>query len=55
MWYGPDTYMGRNLAQLFSSLATLGDEEVAAVHPAHTQVRASAGSTLLCTFAACDE
>ena len=23
VWYGPDTYMGRNLAQLFQSLAQL--------------------------------
>lgn len=36
VWYGPDTYMGRNLAQLFTSLAEHGtDEEVAAIHPAH--------------------
>ncbi len=28
VWYGPDTYMGRNLAQLFSMLADLPDEEV---------------------------
>ena len=28
VWYGPDTYMGRNLAQLFSDLALLPDEEV---------------------------
>ena len=28
IWYGPDTYMGRNLAQLFSDLALLPDEEV---------------------------
>lgn len=38
MWYGPDTYMGRNLAQLFTSLAQLSDEEVQELHPAHTQV-----------------
>lgn len=36
MWYGPDTYMGRNLAELFTSLSQLSDEEVAKVHPAHT-------------------
>lgn len=28
VWYGPDTYMGRNLAQLFGMLAELPDEEV---------------------------
>ena len=37
VWYGPDTYMGRNLAQLFSQLAEMPDAEIAAVHPAHTQ------------------
>ncbi|KAL4457736.1 hypothetical protein ABPG75_012601 [Micractinium tetrahymenae] len=37
VWYGPDTYMGRNLAQLFQSLANLSDEEVKELHPAHTQ------------------
>ena len=36
MWYGPDTYMGRNLAQLFTNLAQLPDEEVRALHPDHT-------------------
>jgi quinolinate synthase len=37
VWYGPDTYMGRNLAQLFASLAAEGTpEEVAALHPDHT-------------------
>jgi hypothetical protein len=28
VWYGPDTYMGQNLAQLFTMLAELSDEEV---------------------------
>lgn len=37
VWYGPDTYMGRNLAELFTSLAGMTDEEVAALHPGHTQ------------------
>lgn len=36
VWYGPDTYMGLNLAELFTQLAGLPDEEVAALHPAHT-------------------
>jgi len=36
VWYGPDTYMGRNLAQLFTMLSELPDEEVRALHPAHT-------------------
>ncbi|KAK9861173.1 hypothetical protein WJX84_000315 [Apatococcus fuscideae] len=37
LWYGPDTYMGRNLAQMFTSIAQLSDEAIAALHPEHTQ------------------
>jgi len=36
VWYGPDTYMGANLAQLLQWLAQMPDEEVQALHPAHT-------------------
>jgi len=36
VWYGPDTYMGRNVAQLFQMLSQLPDEEVQRLHPAHT-------------------
>jgi quinolinate synthase len=36
VFFGPDTYMGRNLARLFENLAALGDDAVRAVHPAHT-------------------
>ena len=36
VFYGPDTYMGRNVAQLFRSVSTWSDEEVAALHPDHT-------------------
>ncbi|KAK9864833.1 hypothetical protein WJX84_004116 [Apatococcus fuscideae] len=37
LWYGPDTYMGRNLAQMFTSMASLSNEAIAELHPAHTQ------------------
>lgn len=30
--------MGRNLAQLFTSLANMSDDVIAAVHPEHNQV-----------------
>lgn len=33
MWYGPDTYMGENLAMLFMFLAQMSDDEVRAIHP----------------------
>ena len=36
VWYGPDSYMGANLAQLFTSLAFASDAEVQALHPGHT-------------------
>jgi quinolinate synthase len=38
VWFGPDTYMGQNLARLFESLAEdLSDAAIAALHPAHTR------------------
>ncbi|KAF6252272.1 hypothetical protein COO60DRAFT_1287195 [Scenedesmus sp. NREL 46B-D3] len=36
VWYGPDTYMGSNLAQLFRQLADMPDEVIQELHPAHT-------------------
>jgi quinolinate synthase len=35
VWFGPDTYMGRNLAELFSSMRELSDDAIRAVHPLH--------------------
>eukprot|EP01024_Parvocaulis_polyphysoides_P033103 TRINITY_DN29509_c0_g1_i11.p1 TRINITY_DN29509_c0_g1~~TRINITY_DN29509_c0_g1_i11.p1 ORF type:complete len:482 (-),score=79.63 TRINITY_DN29509_c0_g1_i11:647-2092(-) len=37
VWYGPDTYMGRNIAQLFSELAQMSDKEIQDLHPEHNQ------------------
>lgn len=37
VWYGPDSYMGANLAELFRIFCTMSDEEIAAVHPAHNR------------------
>lgn len=37
VFFGPDTYMGRNLQTLFASLAHMSDEEIAALHPKHNQ------------------
>lgn len=42
VWYGPDTYMGANLAALLGSLAAASPEEVAALHPAHTPATVAA-------------
>lgn len=37
VWYGPDSYMGGNLVEMFQQMLSLGDEEIAAVHPSHTK------------------
>jgi quinolinate synthase len=37
IWYGPDTYMGANLKEMLLQFATLGNDEIAAIHPAHSQ------------------
>jgi quinolinate synthase len=35
VWYGPDTYMGHNLRELFEGMGRMDDAAVRAVHPAH--------------------
>lgn len=35
IWYGPDSYMGANIVELFQQMTVMTDEEVAAIHPAH--------------------
>lgn len=44
VFFGPDTYMGRNLKELFTSLAEgeLDDEAVRALHPAHDRASIAA-------------
>ena len=37
VWFGPDTYMGDNLAHMFASLAEMPDEKIRQLHPAHDQ------------------
>lgn len=45
VWYGPDTYMGHNLAALFAQLcASATDDDIRALHPDHD--RASVASLL---------
>ncbi len=36
VFFGPDTYMGENLATLLDALGQMDDDAVRAVHPAHT-------------------
>ena len=37
IWYGPDTYMGANLADMFRQFSELTDAQIAAIHPAHNK------------------
>jgi quinolinate synthase len=37
VWYGPDSYMGANIADLFQRMAVMSDEEIAEVHPSHNK------------------
>ncbi len=37
IWFGPDTYMGENLAQMFRSLAEMPDEQIRELHSEHQQ------------------
>lgn len=39
IWYGPDTYMGENIYNMLLEMRQMDDEQIRAVHPAHTQVR----------------
>ncbi len=42
LWFGPDTYMGENLAELFAGLAALDEAAIKALHPAHDASTVSA-------------
>lgn len=35
IYYGPDSYMGANIAELFRQMANMTDEEIAEIHPSH--------------------
>ena len=37
IWFGPDTYMGDNLAHMFANLAEMPDEQIRHLHQAHDQ------------------
>ncbi|KAF2282861.1 hypothetical protein GH714_043345 [Hevea brasiliensis] len=37
VWYGPDSYMGDNLAKLIQQMTLMTDDEIAEVHPAHNR------------------
>lgn len=50
VWFGPDTYMGQNLARFFAALATLDDAEIRALHPAHDRATVRAVAARLASF-----
>ncbi|PIA51629.1 hypothetical protein AQUCO_01100468v1 [Aquilegia coerulea] len=35
IWYGPDSYMGANIAELFQQMASMANEEIAEIHQQH--------------------
>ncbi|KAL5748196.1 hypothetical protein ACOSQ2_025493 [Xanthoceras sorbifolium] len=37
LYYGPDSYMGANIAELFRQMAMMSDEEIAEIHPKHNR------------------
>jgi quinolinate synthase len=37
VWFGPDTYMGHNLATMLRAYAELPNDAIARLHPAHTR------------------
>ncbi|XP_043806442.1 quinolinate synthase, chloroplastic isoform X2 [Manihot esculenta] len=37
VWYGPDSYMGANIAKLFQQMTAMTDDEITEVHPAHNR------------------
>ncbi|CAL4907079.1 unnamed protein product [Urochloa decumbens] len=37
VWYGPDSYMGANIADLFQRMASMSDEEIAKIHQDHNR------------------
>ncbi|KAE8686228.1 Quinolinate synthase [Hibiscus syriacus] len=36
IWYGPDSYMGANIKELFLQMTLMSDEEIAEIHPKHS-------------------
>lgn len=37
VWYGPDTYMGANIMELFQQMTEMADDEIAEIHPEHNR------------------
>src|SRR5690242_8573588 len=50
VWFGPDTYMGHNLASMLDRLATLDAASIARLHPAHTPATIAAAARRFACF-----
>ncbi|KAK1294377.1 hypothetical protein QJS10_CPA16g00382 [Acorus calamus] len=37
LYYGPDSYMGANIAELFRQMANMTDDEISEIHPKHNK------------------
>uniref|UniRef100_A0A7N0VFG7 Quinolinate synthase, chloroplastic n=1 Tax=Kalanchoe fedtschenkoi TaxID=63787 RepID=A0A7N0VFG7_KALFE len=37
VWYGPDTYMGANIVELFQQMLMMTDDEISQIHPGHNK------------------
>lgn len=37
IWYGPDSYMGANIVELFQQMTKMTNDEIAEIHPEHTR------------------
>ncbi|EXB94469.1 Quinolinate synthase A [Morus notabilis] len=37
VWYGPDSYMGANIVELFQQMTKMADDEIAEIHPEHNR------------------
>ncbi|XP_057950662.1 quinolinate synthase, chloroplastic [Malania oleifera] len=37
IWYGPDSYMGANIRELFQQMTMMTDDEIAEIHPEHNR------------------
>ncbi|MEM8607052.1 MAG: quinolinate synthase NadA [Myxococcota bacterium] len=42
IWFGPDTYMGQNLAAMFEVIGGMTDRQIREVHPAHDRASIAA-------------
>ncbi|CAN4088033.1 unnamed protein product [Withania somnifera] len=38
VWYGPDSFMGSNIMELFSQMSMMTDEEISEIHPLHNRI-----------------